>query len=103
MKEVLINKDTGKSNTPPFVNIIGLNVESVQQEYIGKVTSAKIDKTFDILKSITVTKKYLGIFKTSQRIFDFNDIVEILPTKIIVSENLNNVTEQKKATLSFAD
>lgn len=63
--------------------------------YLGKVFDYGLDSHGLQLKSIWVAKGFLNLWRYEKRKFDWTDIVEVLPGKIVVGESVNKGFEKK--------
>jgi len=81
------------------IRIIHNRVESKNGEYIGIVVDFSIDPKTFTLKRILTAKSILGLIRYDQRIILAKNIIEILPNKIIVKENLKTSKEEKRVTI----
>lgn len=96
-KQILINTETGKIGSG--INPLNFKVYTITGKLLGKVSEIQIDKNFDVLKKLIVTKKIL-VWKKSRTI-NWEDIIEIQNRKIIVKDDLGFIKE--KTALSFSD
>jgi len=81
------------------IKIMGNRVESKDEEYIGKVVDFSIDAKTLTLKRLFTAKGFLGLIRYDQRIIAAKNIIEILPEKIIVKENLKTSKEEKRVAI----
>jgi len=74
--------------------IFKARVETDSGKYLGQVIDFSIgDKDF-MLKKLFVAKGFLGLFHYENRIIPWKHIIEILPEKIIVKDDLQTVKEE---------
>ena len=64
---------------------------------LGKVVDFSMDMRDYVLKKLFVSKEILGMVRYDNRIIPAKNIVEILPNKIIVKNNLETVKEKEGA------
>jgi uncharacterized protein YrrD len=77
-------------------NIFGNKVETKNGKYLGKVVDYSIDNHSMILKRIFVAKGFLGLVRFESRVISSKSILEILPEKIIVKDDLGTVKADAK-------
>lgn len=71
----------------------GSKVETEKGKYLGRVTDYAVDtNTFD-LRRIEVAKAFLGLIRFETRLIPAKEIVEILPGKIVVKEDMKVIRE----------
>lgn len=68
--------------------------------YLGRVVDYTIDSTGLCLDKIFSAKVILGMLRYDSRIIPAKNILEILPNKIIVKGNTEEVKEEEKAPVS---
>jgi len=81
------------------IKIIHNRVETKNNEYIGNVVDFSIDAKTFTLKRLFTAKSFLGLIRYDQRIILEKNIIEILPDKIIVKENLKTAKEEKRVSV----
>lgn len=69
-------------------------VETVSGKELGSVVDFVIDSKAMVLKKLYVAKVFLGLLRLDHRIISAKDIVEILPGKIVVKDDLGVVKER---------
>ena len=75
--------------------ILGNRVENENGQSYGKVVGADINDQTGYVHQIQTQKSLLGLFGYKKRIFSYSKIVEVLPSKIIVSDDAS----QKEANI----
>lgn len=91
-KEVLKIEEVQKTN----IHIFHSRVETKSGKYLGKVYDLSIDSTTFMLQKLFVAKGLLGLFRYDSRIIVAKNILEILPNKIVVKEDLKKIKEVEK-------
>lgn len=71
--------------------IFGNKVETKDGKYLGKVMDYVIDDHLMVLKQLFVAKGLLGLVRYDSRIISAKNILEILPDKIVVKDDLGTV------------
>lgn len=74
--------------------IFDQRVETEGGKALGRVVDFVIDGKFLILKKLYVARVFLGLFRMESRIIAAKNIVEILPDKIIVKDDLATIKEE---------
>lgn len=98
--EVLRIEEVQKMNTP----IMSSRVETKSGEYLGKVYDLTIDNNTFMLQKIFVAKGLLGLFRYDSRIISAKNIIEILPNKIVVKEDMRKIKEvEAKPEIALED
>jgi uncharacterized protein YrrD len=69
-------------------------VETEEGKYLGQVLDFSVGNKDFILKKLFVAKGFWGLFRYENRIISYKNIVEILPKKIIVKNDLQTVKEE---------
>ncbi|MBI5754209.1 PRC-barrel domain-containing protein [Candidatus Peregrinibacteria bacterium] len=68
-------------------------VETKGGKYLGEVADFSIDNHLMVLKKLFVAKDVLGLFRYDTRVIPAKNILEILPDKIVVKDDLATVKE----------
>lgn len=71
-------------------------VETKDGKYLGKVVDYSIDSHLMDLKKLFVAKDIIGLFRYDGRVIPAKNILEILPEKIVVKEDLAVIKEKVK-------
>ena len=74
-------------------------VYSKDGDYLGKVMDYSLDGGTYGLKKLIVANNVLGLLRYGSRIIPAKDIVEVLPNKIVVKENVKPIKEGKKVPI----
>lgn len=92
--EVLRVESVQKSN----IKIIHNKVVTKNGKHLGKVVDLSIDLNNIILKKLHVAKGLLGLVHYDSRIISMDNVLEILPKKIIVKDDAGTIKakEEKK-------
>lgn len=85
------------------IHIYGSKVMTKNGDYLGKVKDFSIDSNGLGLLKIYAAKDILGLIKYDSRIISYKNILEILPHKIIVKENLAAVKEKGRRVVSMEE
>jgi len=80
--------------------VIGNRVQNEEGIYYGKVYSITFDTESFYLKQIYVQKSILGIINYEQRIFSFDNIIEVTKDRIIIKDEAVEKEEVVKTTLA---
>ncbi len=72
-------------------------------KYLGKVIDYSIEPKSMMLNKIFVAKEFLGLLRFDSRVFGYNNILEILPDKIVVKNDLGVIKETKKEAIKIED
>jgi len=80
--------------------VIGNNVQNQAGRYYGKVYSIDFDTKTFYLKQIYVQRSILGLINYDNRIFSFDNIIEITPSSIIIDDKAVEKEEVVKSTLA---
>ncbi len=64
--------------------------------YLGKIIDFSLDSNDLGLRTLFVAKDFLGLLRYGNRLISFKDIVEVLPGKVIVKNDLAVVEEDKE-------
>lgn len=72
-------------------------------EYLGRVYDMAIDGNTLNLRKIFVTKSILGMVRYQSRIILVQDILEVLPKKVVVKNNLSTVKEPVSREVSVEE
>lgn len=91
--EILRVEEIQKKN----IRIFGNKVVTEDGFKLGKVVDLSIDMKDYTLKKLFVAKEILGMVRYDSRIISAKNIVEILPNKIIVKNNLETVKEKESS------
>lgn len=83
--------------------VFGNRVETKDGKYLGKVVDYAIDSQLMILKKIFVAKGFMGLVKYDTRVIASKNILEILPEKIIVKDDMGTVKEAVKEKRAMED
>ena len=86
--------------------VFGNRVETKGGNFLGKVVDYSIDNQLMVLKKIFVAKGFLGLFRYDNRTIPMKNIIEILPNKIVVKDDLATVKEEEakeKRTMEIAE
>ncbi len=97
--EVLRVENVQKSGT----RVIHNRVETKDGKYLGKVVDFSIDSHSMDLKKLYVAKGFLGLFRYESRIIPAKNIIEILPEKIVVKEDLAVIKQEEKEKIVMED
>jgi len=89
--DVIRIEEVQKINTPIYNN----RVETQEGEYLGRVVDFSVEPEGLNLQKLFVAKGFLGIVRHSARIIPAKKIVEVLPEKIVVENQLNKAKEEK--------
>lgn len=76
------------------VHIQKSRVETESGKFLGSVIDFSVGNKDFILKKIFVAKGFLGLFHYENRIIPWKNIIEILPSKIIVKDDLQTIKEE---------
>ena len=79
------------------IRIFGNKVVTEDGFKLGKVVDFSMDMRDYVLKKLFVSKEILGMVRYDSRIIPAKNIVEILPNKIVVKNNLEAVKEKEGA------
>ncbi len=71
-------------------------VETKDGKYLGKVVDYSIDSNLMDLKKLFVARDILGLIRYDGRVIPAKNILEILPEKIVVKDDLAMVKEKVK-------
>lgn len=86
------------------IHIFGNKVETKGGKLLGKVFDFSIGSEDLVLKKIYVAKEFLGLVRFESRIIPSRNIIEILPNKIVVENDLQTVKEENaKSNVAFDD
>ena len=88
-KEVLRIAEVQKKN----IRIFHGRVETKSGKYLGKVYDLSIDSNTFMLQKLFTAKGLPALFRYDSRIISAKNIIEILPDKIVVKEDLKKVKE----------
>ena len=80
--------------------VIGNHVQNQAGDYYGKVHSIDFDTETFYLKQIYVQRSILGLINYDNRIFSFDNIIEITPSSIIIDDKAVKKEEVVKSTLA---
>lgn len=78
------------------IKILHNRVETKEGKYLGKVADFAVDTHVMELKRIFVAKGFLALFRYESRIIPVKNILEILPDKIVVKDDIGAVKEEAK-------
>lgn len=90
-RDVLRVDEALKMNVPVFHN----KVFAKNGKYLGTVNDFSINTEFMVLDKLYVSRGFLGLVRFESRIIPFNNILEILPDKIIVKNDVGEVREKE--------
>lgn len=76
------------------IRIFKACVETENGKYLGQVIDFSIGNKDFALKKLFVAKGFLGLFHYENRVIPWKNIIEILPEKIIVKNDLQTVKEE---------
>ncbi|MBI2634426.1 PRC-barrel domain-containing protein [Candidatus Peregrinibacteria bacterium] len=65
-------------------------------KFLGKVYDFSIDSNLMVLHKLYVARGFLGLVKFESRIIPYDNILEILPGKIIVKDDLTEVKAKER-------
>jgi len=85
------------------IHIFGSMVVTKTGDYLGKVNDFSIDSNSLGLLKIYAAKDILGLIKYDSRVISYKNIIEILPHKIVVRENLVAVKEKGREVVSMEE
>lgn len=74
-------------------------VETKDGKYLGKVFDFAIEPKSLILNKLFVAKDFLGIVRYDSRIISYSSILEILPDKIVVKNDLGTIKQEEAVKL----
>jgi len=76
------------------IKISKARVETDNGKYLGQVIDFSIGNKDFLLKKLFVAKGFLGLFRYENRIIPWKHIIEILPEKIVVKNDLMTVKQE---------
>lgn len=85
------------------VKVFGNRVETKDGKYLGKVMDYAIDDHSMVLKKLFVAKGILGLVRYDTRIIAAKNILEILPDKIVVKDDLATVKAESKEKIPVGE
>lgn len=85
------------------IHIFGSRVVTKDGDYLGKVKDFSIDSNGLGLLKIYAAKDILGLIRYDSRVISYKNIIEILPHKIVVKENLASVKEKEGRVVSMEE
>lgn len=97
--EVLRVEAVQKSGVKVFHN----RVETKDGKYLGKVADFSVDTHLMDLKKLFIAKGFLALFRYESRIIPAKNILEILPEKIVVKDDLAVVKQEAKEKVAMED
>lgn len=98
-KEILRVEEVQKNG----IRFMHNKVETEDGKVLGKVINFAVDnKTYE-LRSLLVAKSVLGFIRYDTKIVKADQIVEVLPEKIVVKSDLKTVKEEAKSRVSMED
>ncbi len=80
--------------------IIGNHVQNQAGDYYGKAYSIDFDTETFYLKQIYVRRSILGLINYDNRIFSFDNIIEVTPSSIIIDDKAVQKEDVVKSTLA---
>lgn len=83
--------------------IIANRVETKDGEYLGKVVDFSFDAKVMQLSNLYIIKSWLYFFAIERRVIPYQEIIEILPNKIIVKKSTSMVKWKHKKTFALED
>ncbi|MCX6734623.1 MAG: PRC-barrel domain-containing protein [Candidatus Peregrinibacteria bacterium] len=83
--------------------IFGNRVETKDGKYLGNVVDYAIDNHLMVLKKLFVSKGFLGLVRFDSRVIASKNIIEILPEKIIVKDDIGTVKESTKEKIPVGE
>lgn len=85
------------------VHIFRNNVETKKGKYLGKVYDFSIDSNTFMLQKLYVARGFLALMRYESRIIPAKNILEILPDKIVVKDDLAVVKEEAQQKVALED